>query len=532
MRPVFFWGSGDGRSGLFGVLVAYEHGGRVVIRRGWFLALVLVLGVFQLLPGVGVRDARALVLWTGGPDSPCYVASSTNYPATCSRADAYAACMMHNNYWKTHGSVNASGCVVTATVSGGVKGSYGSKLSSTNVANYFSWGFSCPAGATWNDSLKQCFDPSVCLAHNEGIASQGPVPRTWTNYCPASACELVLDSPEQTTVGTSTIFRGTLRYTGNACTPGDAGSPTGPDSDASDPDPQTCVAASGGQNVCIKPNGEHCYSGPIGKPLQFCWRPGETGQKTSSDVLQVRGPGTSTPTPAPPASGDALDPKDAPMTSTTHTSGGATVVTTVQNYTTVNGTDAGDVDQGEPPDGTGSPPPGGDGENGSASGGADCDAPPSCSGDPVNCAVLDQTWRNRCSANGHKLTDGGCGTDGGVLSFTCSGDSVMCKQALLLKEAACHSESDRLALDLDNADGGGDDDGFQLSDLWASPTGQSLDGNLVNLQGAGELIPTVEFAPGQVFGEPAGFSDLLSKIRFLVVAAFMIWAAFVAGKVV
>jgi len=35
-------------------------------------------------------------------------------------------------------------------------------------------------------------------------------------------------------------------------------------------------------------------------------------------------------------------------------------------------------------------------DDASAGGGGDCTAPPTCEGDPIACAVLQQTWQNRC----------------------------------------------------------------------------------------------------------------------------------------
>lgn len=126
-------------------------------RRLIFGILLVLLGAAQLIPGAGVHDASALPLWSGGPDSPCFVNSYNSFPSVCTRQMAYEACMTHNNYWKTHGSVNASGCKVM--VDQGYRGTYGSKLSSTNTVQYFNWGVSCEGDAVWNDSLKVCEVP-------------------------------------------------------------------------------------------------------------------------------------------------------------------------------------------------------------------------------------------------------------------------------------------------------------------------------------------------------------------------------------
>lgn len=199
----------------------------------------------------------------------------------------------------------------------------------------------------------KCDDPNKrCLALNDGIKNQGPVPRTWTSMCLASGCNAVLDDPTVTTIsGTSTtIYRGTLRYTG-AC--GTTPSPDDPDWDGGNDDNKPrpeCAAAGSGQTMCIKPNGDHCYSASTGR--QICWRPGETGDKGDGGVNQHRNPGpTEQPPPSPPddtytKNGDSI------TTNTTNTT--TNITTTTTNYTLNNGTEPPGVDQSGEPGGTGS----------------------------------------------------------------------------------------------------------------------------------------------------------------------------------
>lgn len=384
----------------------------------------------------------------------------------------------------------------------------------------------CPVDAPWDEATRTCkpaFDSAACLARNEDLPQSNVV--VFSGSVCMDGCEYGEVSVNRVTVGGQTIRQGQLGYTGNSCGTNPP-PPTGFDPET--PPSQACVPAGAGQTVCVKPDGQHCYSGPIGRSMQFCWRPGETGQKTDGDAAQVRGPGTTPPTGTPPP-GETLNPSGDPITSTSELTNGATVTTTTQTFTTGSGTDAGDGNDGEPSDGSGGPGSGGDGDEGSAGGGAGCDAPPVCSGDPVNCAILEQTWRNRCSGNGNKVVDGGCGAEGGVLAFTCSGDEIMCKQALVAKEQQCRAQHREDALSIDAGAGDGED-GFDLGGLWKQGTGQELDDDILQLQAA-ELFPEVELAPGQVFGTPEGLEDLLAKIRLIIVAGFMILAAFIAGGI-
>lgn len=162
-----------------------------------------------------------------------------------------------------------------------------------------------------------------------------------------------------------------------------------------------CTPLGDGQTACAMPDGKTCYSAGGGVPnLQFCWNPGETGQKSHEDQLQKTDPGLTAVAPAPPANGDTLNPVGPPI-STTINNDNRHIETTTQNYANEHGTNAGDSDQGDTngdgqPDGEGEGEGDGEGEDGSVSGGSGCDAPPVCAGDPVMCGVVDQSWRNRC----------------------------------------------------------------------------------------------------------------------------------------
>jgi hypothetical protein len=186
--------------------------------------------------------------------------------------------------------------------------------------------------------------------------------------------------------------------------------------------------------MCVKKNGEHCYTASTGR--QICWGPGETGTKTDGNIAQKRGPGADTKPPAPtPPPGETFNDSNKPTTTTTTTPGGTVINNTTNNWSTGSGTDAGDGNDGETPGQT----PGDDdeGDQGSASGGEGCDVPPTCSGDNVGCASLLMIWRNRCSEGRNKVEGGGeCDANGQPL-LVCTGDQVACKAMLLEAEQHC-----------------------------------------------------------------------------------------------
>ena len=225
-----------------------------------------------------------------------------------------------------------------------------------------------------------------------------------------------------------TVFSNSWKPSGNTCS---AGTP--------EPKDKPCFPAPDGQTFCIRPGPKpFCASASTGR--EICWGPGETGTKTDGPTIQNRAPGTNPPADPVPDNGDGVTKTSGPNNTNLKGGGtGPTIITNITNWTTTSGADGGANNDGQPEGGSPDGDDEGD-EKGTAGGGAGCDAPPVCSGgDPQLCAVLEQTWRNRCSANGNKLADGGC-NDGAPVAFTCSGDEILCKQALLQKEAQCRAE--------------------------------------------------------------------------------------------
>lgn len=456
------------------------------MRAGILAILFLLVGALQVTPGAGVPEAHAQSYANCGPSNGSQIQCATI-------EDAYNACMARVaavNGWGCKYSPGYFQCFIDHDAGGPCGGGANSG---------YTWATVCPSGTTWKGAPTfQCVSSQRCLDHNNdpGFAGMGPVPRTWTTYCPASSCELVMDSPETTTVGSTSIYRGTLRYTGTVC----GATTTAPKDDTlTEPKKQTCAQVSG-QNVCIKPNGDHCYSGPIGRPMQFCWRAGETGQKTSADVVQARGPGTTTPAGTPPA-GDTLNPADSPMQSTTQLSSGVTVVTSVQNYTTASGTDAGTVDQAENPDGQ----DGGSGDGGgdsTASGGGDCKTAPIVS-DPALAMVATQAWATRCAVeagNAVKVT-------GDVANcaepFTVEGSDANAVKLRALRATICKGDADGDGQpDWTKPDGTESGDGDEANDVAPGVIGINLNvPSMIDpsgwLSGFGSVPPlgTLDFGP-------------------------------------
>lgn len=269
----------------------------------------------------------------------------------------------------------------------------------------------CPPPTVWNDSLKQCFDPSECLDRNSELGTGGLSPRVSavTSKCVAG-CTFKMESGFQTDTvqamgGPVTFYRGVMQYDGNVCST----LPMADEQEPKSPPKQECTQAGAGQTFCVKPNGDHCHTASTGR--QICWGTGETGEKTDGDSKQKRDAG---PNPIAPnlnlPNGDTLQPKGDPITSVTNTST-TNITTTTTTYNTVNGTNTGTPstpgtpgsDSGEPADGsggggTGSGSGNGD-EPGSASGGGNCDpaSQPVVTGDPLLAMITLQTWATRCA---------------------------------------------------------------------------------------------------------------------------------------
>lgn len=131
----------------------------------------------------------------------------------------------------------------------------------------------------------------------------------------------------------------------------------------------------------------------------------------------------------------APQPSDTPPTTTTDTSvtdngDGTTTTTTTGTSTTGSG-------QEQQPE-----------DNNSASGGSECDSPPVCDGDAIQCAILQQQWDTRCHSDYEVSGSSDCSTD-----LSCSGDPIQCAILAQQRQQNCNltgtiTEAD---LDLDSA---------------------------------------------------------------------------------
>lgn len=262
--------------------------------------------------------------------------------------------------------------------------------------------FDCDVGATTRSSYYGCFTPST-------------VRQDFTRYVtnclnmPPMAAKLV-----NGLTGGSVCLDGCIYVSGSTVPDsfelGDAPTkivtlttnwtPNGDVCDISTPDPKPkdepeCLKQ-GGLTQCVKKDGSHCASASTGK--EFCWGKGDNEpSKNDGNDYANRGQNGPAPPPAVPPSGGGVwgPPKPEncrPMSST--------VNGYRQTYTVCGGSR-------EPPDGDGDNdgPDGPDEpcdpatetcEPGSSTGGDDCAAPPSSTGDPLLAAIIKQQWYVRC----------------------------------------------------------------------------------------------------------------------------------------
>lgn len=381
------------------------------------LALVVLLGLLAWA-GIGRAEAQAV---------NCELAG------ICPKPEAYQKCqaaMQYTRNWaqeSNQGGEVVHACTETTTGEGGyfqcgVRIGWqttcwrpGGAIGQDRF--YF---LGCPAGTNWDGETGQCttecgsdgwpdpLNPGQCLNRDKCLAKPvlgaGTVP-SGSGAC-SGGCQYGVSQK-----GITFNFAGapgiTLTEgwapTGGQCASGDvAPKPLGPDGE--------CVPLEHNQTACAKPDGRHCHFTPSGK--EFCWKPGEVGEKTDGPDLQKTVPG---PNPIPPnpqlPSGDELVPSGGPTTTTTtvvNNGSTTTTTTTTNNYTTNFGTNAGSG----PGQAEGSGGEGDDGEgegDGEVSGGGDCAAPPSCSGNPLACWAIRHNWKQACEAADSDLFGGAMG---------------------------------------------------------------------------------------------------------------------------
>jgi len=384
----------------------------------------------------------------------------------------------------------------------------------------WTWAQECPSGKTWNDSLKQCFSPQECLARNADLPDH-PTVRNYANACVAG-CRIKANGP---TVGVDGLFTGLYQYSGDICTASPPSLPEVPREEEKKDPPQECKPAENGMTFCLKPDGQHCATASNGR--QVCWRPGETGEKDDGSVRQKRDPGTE---PIPPnlslPNGDNLQPAEGPITKTTTiTSSDGTVrsiTTTIKNYTTVSGADAGPKNEGQSSSGTDSPS-NDEGDPNTLTGGTTCAQPPVSTGDPILGSIALQTWKTRCQGEDNKASGGG---DCQAL-FQCSGEEILCTLAMEKRKERCDYEA-RRALDTNaleaiasQPDG---TEGINVGDMFHSFDRGDVNENLLG-GGAGGQCEFTFTLGGQRLEMTPEWWDVVRMISMLMVAFAYLWIA-------
>jgi hypothetical protein len=243
------------------------------------------------------------------------------------------------------------------------------------------------------------------------------------DYCnTVSHCKMSVVS--STSIGGATIYK--VTHTSEEC-----GSDSPPEVSNDDVDHNEACAGSTGTTFCLATQGENC--GYLNDSFVCLPRVENDGCKVFGDGGRVCGSGA--PTPPVPDNGTAGHPAT-PVATIESTVGGTTKDLEVYSPTQAatssrdpgtsgdnpyDGKDDGSGDgsgdsESECPDGETC-----DGDS-SASGGETCEAAPSCDGDAIECALLDQEWRNRCVQS---PTDGELGDAFGEVAGDGSSDQPM-----------------------------------------------------------------------------------------------------------
>lgn len=385
---------------------------------------------------------------------------------------------------------------------------------------------------------------NTCTTRNVGLGLNGAVKwKPGSDKDCLSGCEYKIvsglqtrsvsaNSPGQISVRTGVMYGGTWEYSGPTCqnVPGiDSGR---------EKEKQTkpeCVPAGSGRTYCVKPNNDFCATASSGRT--FCWTPGLEGTKTDGPNTQTIQNGNQPPSP-PPGSTHTN------TTNISNVTNSSTSNTTINNYTTNSGEAAGPTNEGTGadadgvPGGSGSGTPGGtgtgtggeddEGDDESSSGGSGCESPPVSTGSPLLGAIIQQTYATKCAIKeglGSLKGEGQCSDQGTVVAFSCSGDTVGCALALRARERGCKEAQANANLIADGTKDQGDEpDGS----LWGEPDGTgNLDAGLISMAG-GQLVPIVQ-VEGVSWDLNEPVDDFASKIRFVIVAMFAVWAMFIVG---
>lgn len=344
-----------------------EQFGRALVRRVVFLFVAAVLAYFS----VGRASAQS-----------GFECSSSDWQCTASQA--HAACRADlQQYYPTR---LAHECEVWGPTS--FRGLYGVGSGSSGAFRvYVHTG--CGAGKSWNTVLQKCdvscsekppLGPTIGL-----LKSEVCVGGCMYSGVPTSSFSLESGSSGAIDFGS---FGGFTPTGANCGVPDEAKT-------------DSACAPINGQTVCVRPDGQHCHKSATTKRF-FCWKPGETGEKSEGPDVSKTNAG---PDAIPPninlPNGDTLTPAGNPVT-VTNTGSGNTTTTTTNNYTTEHGTNAapgkgqGVGDDSGPGDGAGDGDGEGEGDKGTVSGPGDCSAPPVCAGNALACWAIRANWQQGC----------------------------------------------------------------------------------------------------------------------------------------
>lgn len=410
----------------------------------------------------------------------------------------------------------------------------------------------CPAGTVWSDESNKCGCPSGSTYRPDGTCKSCEsmnsepgfgnieVARPFKERClggcqfrakpNASTCMLIGGAA----AGTQHCS-GEWEFTGASCSvsggdppmlespiPGEPGTPK---------PKQVCTPGGSGQTVCIKENGDHCYSASTGR--QICWKPGQVGEKGDGPVVQVRKPGTEAPLPSmmQTDAGDALTSEGEPMTVTSVINGQLTVTTTTQNYRTEHGTDAKPSNEGQGSDGDDEE------QRNGASGGADCDSKPVVS-DPALEMVATQAWATRCAVEAGNAASVSGDVGDCKSPFSVQGENANAQKLRAMRAQICGAEGivEGLAEGLESGKG----DAQSTADSLMPGEGESVfaqgDGgerlSSTRFGGGGGSCPAIGtfVIPGVGEIDTGPLCNALAALRFLFLALATIAALRIIGS--
>ena len=174
----------------------------------------------------------------------------------------------------------------------------------------------------------------------------------------------------------------------------------------------------------------------------------------------------------------------------------------------------------------------------SASGGNSCDAAPSCSGDAIDCAILQQQWLTRCAQEEEgEFTDNGCAVDP-----QCEGDPLLCAALVYSWKDDCALEKAK-----QDAEGWFENNSYEEAEDLAARGGPFLDGGEIDLSditdgvlSSRSTVASACPAPESIDAGPFGtyefsyqpFCDLADMIYWVVMLSAYLTGTFIIFRTV